>query len=56
MYMNLLVAVCVGIVMDVGGRQKGFNTNWPTLVLFLAPTKPLQLYGEASPHPRYSVS
>jgi hypothetical protein len=48
--------LCVGIVMGVGGGgQKGFNTKWPTLVFCLAPTKPLQLYGYASPDRRYSV-
>jgi hypothetical protein len=27
----------------------------PPLVFFLAPTKPLQSYGQASPHPPYRV-
>ncbi len=27
------------------------NTKRPTLAFFLVPTKPLQSYGQASPHP-----
>jgi hypothetical protein len=34
--------------------SRELNTERPTLVFFLAPTKPLQSYREASPHRRYS--
>ncbi len=35
---------------------RGIKYQEPTLAYFLAPTKPLQSYEQASPHPRYSVS
>jgi hypothetical protein len=45
--------VCMYIVCN---KQRGLNIKRHTLVFFLAPTKPLQAYGLASPHQRYIVS
>jgi hypothetical protein len=36
-------------------NQRGLNAKRPTIVFFLGPTKPLQSYGQASQHRRYSI-